>query len=106
MLRRAVKRARQRLRGRRASPPPSTLLCFRVRSARHLAWLTRRKRRNCFRLYQGRRSAALSIWWQAGGFHVGEESSARQQFVPHAAFEASPLGRAIAEGRLYVLWDV
>jgi len=105
MLRRAVKRARQRMRGRRASPPLSTLVCFRMRSARHLAWLTRRKRRHFFRLYRGRPSA-LAIWWQAGGFHVGEESGARQQFVPHAAFAASPLGRAIAEGRLYVLWDV
>ena len=39
-------------------------------------------------------------------FHVGDERSACQRFLPHAAFGASFLARAIAEGRLYVLWDV
>ena len=77
-----------------------------MRGVRHLAWLTRRKRRNCFRLYRGRSYTALSIWWGAGGFHVGGEASALRQFVSHAAFASSPLGRAVAEGRLYVLWDV
>jgi hypothetical protein len=77
-----------------------------VRSQSHLVWLTRRKRRHFFRLYQGRRCVALSLWWQKEGFQVGDEGSARQCFLPHAAFGASFLARAIAEGRLYVLWDV
>jgi hypothetical protein len=107
MLRRAVRRARQRWRAWRAPPPPpSTLACFRVRSQRHLVWLTRRRRRHFFRLYQGRRHVALSLWWQKDGFEVVDEGSARQRFLPHAAFQASFLARAIAEGRLYVLWDV
>jgi hypothetical protein len=52
------------------------MACFPVRSERHLVWLTLRKRRNCFRLYQGRRYAALFIWWQAAGFTVADERSA------------------------------
>ena len=71
-----------------------------------LVWLTRRKRRHFFRLYQGRRQVALSLWWEKDGFHVGDEGSARQRFLPHGAFQDSFLARAIAEGRLYVLWDV
>jgi hypothetical protein len=110
MLRRLSKRCQrvwQRWRARLSPPPPpSTLACFRVRSRRHLVWLTRRKRRHFFHLYQGRREVALSLWWQKDGFCVGDEGSACQRFLPHAAFGASFLARAIAQGRLYVLWDV
>ena len=110
MPRRPSKRRKRAWRGwrgrRQPRPPPSTLVCFRVRSQRHLAWLTRRKRRNCFRLYRGQSWSALSIWWQKEGFHVGDETGPGQQFVPHGGFQSSVLGRAIAAGRLYVLWDV
>ena len=48
----------------------------------------------------------LSIWQGRGGFVVCAEVGSRRWFVPFAQGEASCLGVAIREGRLYVLWDV
>jgi hypothetical protein len=48
----------------------------------------------------------LSVWHAKDGFAVCAELGRGRRFVPFAQGEASVLGTAIRQRRLYVLWDV
>jgi len=95
------------LRGRRCMPPPPSPMRFPVKSLRQLGFFVAHKRRNFYVLYPERgQPAPLSIWPARDGLAVCCEFGGPRRFVPFAQGEASILGAAIRQGRLYVLWDV
>jgi hypothetical protein len=63
--------------------------------------------RNLYVLYPAHgQPVPLSIWHVKNGFAVCAECGSGRRFVPFAQGDASFLGAAIRERRLYVLWDV
>ena len=95
------------LRGRRCAPPLPSPVHFPVKSLRQLGFFAAHKRRNFYVLYPERgQPVPLSIWRGKGGFVVCPELGRERWFVPFGQGEASFLGAAIRQGRLYVLWDV
>jgi hypothetical protein len=80
---------------------------FPVKSLRQLGFFVAAKRRNFYVLYPERgQPVPLSIWRGQGGFVVCPEEGCARWCVPFALGEASFLGAALRQGRLYVLWDV
>ena len=80
---------------------------FPVKSLRQLGFFVAHKRRNFYVLYPERgQPVPLSLWHAKHGFAVSAELGTGRRFVPFTQGEASVLGAAIREGRLYVLWDV
>jgi hypothetical protein len=107
MLFSSLRRKARWLRGRRCVPPPRSPVRFPVKSLRQLGFFVAHKRRNFYVLYPERgQPVPLSIWRGKDGFAVCSESGSGRSFVPFAQGEASFLGAAIRQGRLYVLWDV
>ena len=93
-------------RGGGSHPPPPGKGCFSVKSRKQLVWLASRGK-NFFFLY-GKRGTrlALSLWLKEGGLLVCSETGAHRCFVSHRRLKKSFLGRALAEGRLYVDWSL
>jgi len=103
-------RRRRRCAGRWLTPPPPSRAHFPVKSLAQLGFFVRGKGRNFYLLYPKsrwrRHPAPLSIWPGKGGFLVCPELGPGQRFLSHKHCVKSFLGQAIAEGRLYVLWDI
>jgi hypothetical protein len=107
MLFNSLRRKARWLRGRRCVPPPPSPVRFPVKSLRQLGFFVAHKRRNFYVLYPERgQPVPLSIWRGRKGVVVCPEAGSERWFVPFAQGDASFLGAAIRQGRLYVLWDV
>jgi hypothetical protein len=80
---------------------------FPVKSLRQLGFFVAHKRKNFYVLYPERgQLVPLSIWRGKKGVVVCPKAGSGRRFVPFAQGEASYLGAAIWQRRLYVLWDV
>jgi hypothetical protein len=88
-------------------PPPTTRERFPVKSLKQLGFFVKHQRRYFYLLYPrgGGPPDPVSLWPREHGVLVGHELGGGQR---HVAYHdpGSFLGRAIAERRLYVLWDV
>ena len=95
------------LRGRRCVPPPPSRMRFPVKSRAGGGFFVAHKRRNFYVLYPERgQPVPLSLWPAKDGLAMCPEFGRSRRFVPFAQGDASVLGAAIRQGRLYVLWDV
>jgi hypothetical protein len=107
MLFRSLRRKARWLRGRRCVPPPPSPVRFPVKSLRQLGFFAEHKRRNFYVLYpEHGQPVPLSIWPGKKGVVACSEAGSERRFVPLAQGDASFLGVAIRQRRLYVLWDV
>ena len=102
-------RRRRRSAWRPHAPPPPSRAHFPVKSLAQLGFFVRHKRRNFYVFYppsRWHRPAPLSIWPGKDGFVVCPEQGQGQVLISHKNCVNSFLGQAIAESRLYVLWDI
>ena len=117
----------ERLTKNRPPLPKPSRECFPVKSRKQLHWLLW-QRHTRFLLYVGFRSRLpvslmtsrrwswfdrqplspipLMITLRRGGYFIGDELSAWGGFFPARRFPGSFLARAIAEGRLYVCFNL
>jgi hypothetical protein len=88
-------------------PPPPTRACFPVKSLKQIGFFVERKRRHFYLLYPrgGGPPDPVSLWPREHGVLVGHELGGGQRYVTYGN-DASFLAHAVAERRLYVLWDV
>jgi hypothetical protein len=95
------------LRGRHTVPPSPSPGRFPVKSLRQLGFFVAHRHRHFYVLYPSHgQPVPLSIWQGTRGLVVCPELGCGRRYVPFAQGDASVLGTALREGRLYVLWDV
>jgi hypothetical protein len=102
-LRRSVRWWRRR----HVAPPPPSPVHFPVQSLRQLGFFTGVEQRHFYVLYPRHgQPVPLAIWRGKRGFVVCPELGCGRRVVPFSERQQNFLHTAIAEERLYVLWDV